>query len=252
MYGNFDFINEKSEIYQKNDFSLWFPRHLLEWSVFPILTGISNACVTMIHKRHFDRVGLFDENLLYSQDLTMLFRIFKGQSLLFCEDFLGSKRFHSDQGQRVYHKQALQAEDKVFYNFLEELTPKEMCTFSGSVLTFTEFVNNNTYGNSDHPLISDYLNKVIANEKNAWYSEWVRNNGHSNLYHFTTSRELDDELSRVYQSKEMLEAEVLSIYQSTSWRITRPVRIFGKVLKSIKNYGFIYTFRKGYKRIFKK
>jgi len=237
VYGNFDFIDEKSKIYQKNDYSKWFPRCLLEWSVFPVITGLSNACVTMIHKRHFDRVGLFDETLLYSQDLAMLFKIFRGQSLLFCEDFLGSKRFHHEQTQRVYHKEALQNEDKVFNNFLRELTPMEMCTFSGSTLSFAVFVNN-IYGTSDHPLVSEYLKQVITNEKKAY------------MYKFPSEFEI--ELYGGYQSRNMLEAKLLSIYQSTSWRITKPIRVFGKILNNTKNFGFTNTCIKVYKKIFKK
>jgi len=218
VYGNFDFINDASVIYQRNDFSEWFPQYLLEWSVFPILTGISNACVTLIHKRHFERVGLFDEKLLYSQDLVMLFKVFKNQALLFSKKVIGSKRFHQEQGQQKYRKQALEGEDKVFYDFLNDLTPLEMSTLSGSRLSFAKYIDS-IYGTSDHPLVSEYLEQVIACEKYEGFNK----------------------------AEPKFERELINVYQSNSWRITAPLRFCERMAGKIKN-----CLNTTYKRIFKK
>ena len=49
--------------------------------------------------------------------------------------------------------------------------------------------------------------------------------------------------------------ELINVYNSTSWKITRPIRLFGKYARYIKQNGIINTgkliLKKIYKRIIK-
>jgi glycosyltransferase involved in cell wall biosynthesis len=69
--------------------------------VFPVLFGLVNGCTVLIHKSHFERVGLFDEKLLTAQDVDMWFRIFRNQKLVYVEEPLIKYRFHEAQGSKV-------------------------------------------------------------------------------------------------------------------------------------------------------
>ena len=69
--------------------------------VFPVLFGLVNGCMVLIHKSHFERVGLFDEKLLTAQDVDMWFRIFRNQKIVYVEEPLIKYRFHEAQGSKI-------------------------------------------------------------------------------------------------------------------------------------------------------
>lgn len=67
-------------------------------SVFPVLFGLVNGCTLLIHKSHFERVGVFDESLLTSQDYDLWFRLMRNQETIYSEDALVIQRRHNEQG----------------------------------------------------------------------------------------------------------------------------------------------------------
>ncbi|GHV16110.1 hypothetical protein AGMMS49938_15730 [Fibrobacterales bacterium] len=51
-----------------------------------------------MQKSHFESAGLFDENLLLTQDYDLLFRVFRGQKTLFVKKSLLCSRIHGQSG----------------------------------------------------------------------------------------------------------------------------------------------------------
>ncbi len=75
-----------------------FTEEELQNGVFPVLFGLIHGCAMLIHKSHFDRVGLFNEALLTSQDYDMWFRIFRNQRVIYIKEPLIYSRTHAAQG----------------------------------------------------------------------------------------------------------------------------------------------------------
>ena len=66
-------------------------------SLFPLLRGLINGCSLLIHKSHFERVGLFDEKLRTTGDYDLWFRMFHGAKLIYHDGILVKYRCHLEQ-----------------------------------------------------------------------------------------------------------------------------------------------------------
>lgn len=75
-----------------------YPEELLTRGVFPVMTTLVHGCTLLIHRSHFDRCGLFDENLRIVQDYDLWFRILRGQQSLHIPECLVTARLHAASG----------------------------------------------------------------------------------------------------------------------------------------------------------
>lgn len=101
IHGNYDLVsansNEISHMRQEDSYST----EQLSNSVFPILNTCAHASTYLIHKSHFERVGMFNENLPLSQDYDFLFRAMRGQQSVFVSEPLLLSRLHSQSGKNT-------------------------------------------------------------------------------------------------------------------------------------------------------
>ena len=84
----YDFYDEATGTYTPTDFSKTYSIDQLTNSVFSVLQLQIHACCALIHRSHFERVGLFDEKRWYTQDVEMWFRLFRGQQSLWVSESL--------------------------------------------------------------------------------------------------------------------------------------------------------------------
>lgn len=112
-----------------------YPRKCIENSVFSILQGIVGGCSMLIHKSHFQRVGIFNENLRTTQDYDLWFRMFRRQKLLYVDQCIMTVRVHSRQGSKTItsHKKEQEA---LYRNFIEALAEEEIVEMYGEKSTF--------------------------------------------------------------------------------------------------------------------
>ena len=78
----YDFYDEASKTYTPTDFHKYYCKEQLTNSVFTLLQLQIHACGALIHKSHFGRVGIFNEQLKYTQDIDFWFRMLYGQKSL--------------------------------------------------------------------------------------------------------------------------------------------------------------------------
>lgn len=115
-----------SKMYQKND---------LTNSVMPVLMGLIHGCCLLIHKNHFERVGVFDESLLTTQDYDLWFRMMRFQRSVYVEEPLVLSRVHNQQGSQTLT--CYQTErSNLYMNFLKSMTEQEMCAIFGNAYNF--------------------------------------------------------------------------------------------------------------------
>ena len=102
-----------------------------ENGLFPVLFGLVHGCTTLIHKSHFERVGVFDESLLTAQDYDMWFRIFRGQRVGYIDEELITARSHTKQGSKTIERYKRNCEE-IQLDMISRLTEAEILDLFGS------------------------------------------------------------------------------------------------------------------------
>jgi len=133
--GDFDFFDEDLQeiipIRHLNRYS----REKLEDSFFIILEDCIHACALLIHRSHFERVGMFDEKLRVTQDMDLWFRMFRGQKLIYMENPLSVYRLHGERGTHTipeYNHECNMRNIK----YMDNISTEEMCRLYGSPYQF--------------------------------------------------------------------------------------------------------------------
>lgn len=173
VYGNYDLIDENAVSYQVIDFSKKMKVTELENSVYPVIRGCVNGCACLIHRSHFQRVGMFNEELKITQDNEMWFRIFRNQKVKYIKNVLCSKRYHATQDSVT--KNVYPDEDKFILGCLEQLSVREICGFVGNAGKFFYEIKQNI-SDGRHPLTETYCNMMIDKcKKEEFYDDLGKN-----------------------------------------------------------------------------
>lgn len=158
----YDFYDEATGTYTPTDFSKTYTIGQLTNSVFSVLQLQIHACCALIHKSHFDRVGMFDEGLKTVQDIEMWFRLFRGQRSLFVPERLYKVREHAEAGNHTipsYYPETC----RLYKNLIGQLSDQEIISIWGSTFCFYTRMNGflRSYGLEDKEIESH----VLAKEK---------------------------------------------------------------------------------------
>ena len=126
-------VDTKTSFY--SDLANRYTRVQLEKGAFCVWMGIIHGCSLLIHRSHFDRIGLFDEKLRTTQDYDMWFRMFHEQELIFIPQRLMIGRKHADQGSRTIPEHLKERVDLYLHNMKIE-SVEEMKRVFGSEYHF--------------------------------------------------------------------------------------------------------------------
>ncbi len=135
VLSDYDLLDVNSQLTTSIQHSRTYPLEKLTDSVFPVLLGLVHGCSLLVHKSHFDRVGLFDRNLITTQDYDLWFRMFRNQRTIYIPEPLILTRVHNQQGSRTLICHDLER-CRLHHGFLNALTKKEMCSMFGSQYNF--------------------------------------------------------------------------------------------------------------------
>jgi glycosyltransferase involved in cell wall biosynthesis len=136
LHSNYEEMNEDSYIYNTTKFEKEYPLAKLNYPLFPIFNGMVNGCNLLIPKKCFDETGLFNEDLRYSQDYDMWFRMFPKYSLLFHSDITITSRKHKAQDSLKKDKRKDEEYDKLWIGMIKKLTKEQMKDIAGGELKF--------------------------------------------------------------------------------------------------------------------
>lgn len=98
VQAEYEFYDQDTGYKTQTHFLDYYKEGQITNSVFSVLQLQLHACSALIHKSHFARVGLFDENLQTIQDIDMWFRLFRGQDSIFLPNVLHVVREHRQAG----------------------------------------------------------------------------------------------------------------------------------------------------------
>lgn len=129
-------VNAKGEyLYTVNIHSLYAAERLKN-PMFLVMRGGVNGCALLIHKSHFERVGLFDPSLPTTQDYDLWFRMFRGQNVYYMESSNVLSRSHEEQGSKALLSDHMEECDTLWINMINALTEEEKRAMSGSKYDF--------------------------------------------------------------------------------------------------------------------
>ena len=131
----YDFYDEATGTYTPTDFSKTYSIDQLTNSVFSVLQLQIHACCALIHRSHFERVGLFDEKRWYTQDVEMWFRLFRGQQSLWVSESLYKVRVHSESDSKHYYDAWNQENSELYLKLMQELSDEELKGMYGTTET---------------------------------------------------------------------------------------------------------------------
>lgn len=136
VYGDFDMFDEnaKRKYYQRcNEL---YPDELLSDSVFPVVKHLISGCAMLIHRSHFDRVGLFKTELRYTQDYDMWFRMLRGQKIVYVACPMYTMRIHDGQVTQAASTQMHVDNSKLWFDMARSLSREEAARMFGSLHEF--------------------------------------------------------------------------------------------------------------------
>ena len=129
---NYEFFDEDTRQCVASEFEKFFPIERIENSIFLLLWGELHFSSLLFHKKHFERIGLFDEDLMTAQDNEFIFRLLRGQNICFVKDVGSYVRLHSLAGTTT-NKETVNRENKKFFEWiLTQLSDKELEDLSGN------------------------------------------------------------------------------------------------------------------------
>lgn len=150
-YSDYTVIDQYGDTIATLSIAKKYPNADLTFGLFPILRQVLNGCSLMIHKSHFERVGMFDEDLRVTQDYDLWFKMLRGVILVYVNRPLVMMRAHGSQTTHIYERNRYES-DELWLNMLKSITPEEACKLDGTELEFwdkqTEFLQYTRYKNA--------------------------------------------------------------------------------------------------------
>jgi len=150
-YSDYEVIDKDGATIATMDAKKKYPEADLTFSLFPVLRQVLNGCSLLIHKSHFERAGMFDERLHFTQDYDLWFKMFRGEKLIHISKPLVMMREHGSQVTHNYKRNRAES-DELWLNMLREITAEEACKLDGTERRFwdnqTEFLYYTPYKNA--------------------------------------------------------------------------------------------------------
>ncbi len=123
---NYAFFDDASGEEIQTEFDKFFSKEKLEESIFLLLWGELHFSSLLIHRKHFSRIGFFNESLLTAQDNEFLIRLLRKQKVCFCSDSLSRVRLHADAGTMKNRNRVFEENARVYGRLLESLQEGEL------------------------------------------------------------------------------------------------------------------------------
>jgi glycosyltransferase involved in cell wall biosynthesis len=136
LYGGYELINEASKTIRQVEPNRLYSNEQLNLSLFPIFRGLVNGCSLLIHKSHFQKAGLFDENLKLVQDYDLWFKIFRKSKIRFLPGLYVKTRIHNEQQSNQNKELNLNECNTLWTSLINAVSVKEMCEMDGSPYLF--------------------------------------------------------------------------------------------------------------------
>ena len=130
-----------------------YNKEQLSKPLFALLHGQINGCALLVHKSHFERVGVFREDLRTTHDYELWFRMMREETCYCYEEALSISRIHDEQTGQRYKEEHIRESDNLWIHMMETLSDQEKIALNGSLNAFYKQV---------YLLLSTYTSNVEA------------------------------------------------------------------------------------------
>lgn len=134
--GGYYIIDEERHPIALMDFYRLYPKKKLETPLFPVFHCAVNGCTLLIHRSHFERVGMFNESLFTTQDYDLWFRMLRGQKLIYSRRIDVVSREHKEQTSRRLKEEHEKECTELWISLLSQVADEEKIEMDGSVDAF--------------------------------------------------------------------------------------------------------------------
>ncbi|GIP51621.1 glycosyltransferase [Paenibacillus vini] len=125
----------KNYQYDVNPISKYSKEKLEGSPLFALMRGAIHGCSTLIHKSHFQKVGVFRTDLPTTQDYDFFFRLLRGERIIFQEGLYVLSREHEEQGSKRIKSHVNEC-NQLWIGFLDNTSHEEKIKMSGSAFLF--------------------------------------------------------------------------------------------------------------------
>jgi len=123
LYSNYEIIDENSKLIKKKVIKQGHPERI---KVDLILDYPINGCTVLLPKKCFNKVGLFNEGLITTQDYDMWYRLSRKYEYFYIPEVLVSSRIHPNQNTNLINDIHRQEVNDFYINTLNKITEKEV------------------------------------------------------------------------------------------------------------------------------
>lgn len=145
LYSSYEEMNEDLVIYGKFEPQKRFSKDKLTDDYFPSIFGLVNGCTTLIPVKLIKEVGLFNEELRYTQDIDMWFRLFPKANVVFHDDLTLVSRKHRLQGTYNNDPKKVKEQNDLYKNMVNKVSLEQMVKMCGSEEKFLKKVLDFVY-----------------------------------------------------------------------------------------------------------
>lgn len=124
LYSNFEYVDKNSEYISNYWVEIFDPKYFLYYLA---TEGPVHGCTLLIPRKCFDDVGLFNEDLVTTQDYEMWFRIGLKYRFIHLDDVLIKSRIHEEQGS-ITLKSYTDEREKLHISFLDYIIKNNIPT----------------------------------------------------------------------------------------------------------------------------
>jgi len=167
VWGDYDWIVKENDGQMR-----LYPRQFLKTdttnvltdSVYPVIKHYIAGCALLIHRSHFERVGLFRTDLRYTQDYDLWFRMFCGQKTVCIASSLYKSRLHPQQVTNTASEKMHSDEAVLWYGITNSIEREEVEKWFRSMYEFYRYMYLKVvnYGNDE---ITQSIFDMFAAEK---------------------------------------------------------------------------------------
>lgn len=138
--GGYSLFADDGRILDIRDYTKEYREEQLETPLFPVFHCAVNGCTLLIHKSHFQRVGLFDPSCITTQDYDMWFRMMRGLRIVYSRGIHMYSRVHKNQDSVTLGDKHNDECNAMWIRLIDQLTDQERTQLAGSPREFYEEV----------------------------------------------------------------------------------------------------------------
>ncbi len=138
--GGYSLFSDDGRILDIRDYFKTYRKEQLETPLFPVFHCAVNGCTLLIHRSHFQRVGLFNASYITTQDYDMWFRMMRGLRIVYSKGIHMHSRVHKNQDSLTMGDKHNDECNAMWIRLMDQLTDQEKAEIAGSPREFYEEV----------------------------------------------------------------------------------------------------------------